>query len=260
MGNEVVRADDHGIVTLKIDRPNDRNMLSDATISALDAHTRSLAADHSVRVVVITGTGHEYFCGGVFSPGQLTELAPERIIARRQQANELFDRLENMVHPVIAAVNGRAQAGGFEMALACDIRIAASRATFAVPESRWGVFPGAGAPIRLPRLVGPGKAMELIMTGANISAQEGHRIGLVQRLASADSFDTDVHELAEAIATSAPLGNRAVKKLVRASMEVDTRTLRTLSEALREPLALSADAKEGLAAHHEGRPPRFVGK
>lgn len=260
MGRDVSRSQAGGIVTLTIARPEERNMLSDEALEALDEHVRALGEDGSVRVVILTGSGREYFCGGVFNPLQMHGLSPEQIRRRRRRANELFDRLETLMHPVIAAVNGRAQAGGFEMALACDIRVAASHATFAMPENTWGMFPGAGGPIRLPRLVGAGKAMEIIMTGWDVTAEEALRLGLVERVAAGEAFEAEVRRLAEAIAASGPLGNRAVKKLARTAMEVDIRSARAYSEALREPLAASADTAEGIAAYREGRPPRFEGR
>jgi enoyl-CoA hydratase/carnithine racemase len=260
MADNVIRSEAGGIVTLTINRPAEKNMLSDEVIELLDRHIRMLDEDGSARVIVITGAGDEFFCGGVFNPSQMHGLAPDQVRVRRRRANELFDRLETVTHPVIAAVNGRAQAGGFELALACDIRVAAIHATFATPENTWGMFPGAGAPLRLPRLVGTGKAMEILMTGWDVTAEEGYRLGLVQRLAPAAAFEAEVRRLAEAIAASGPLGNRAVKKLVRASQETDMRTLRAYSDALREPLAGSADTVEGIAAYREGRRPRFQGR
>ena len=260
MGGEVVRSQTGGVVTLTIVRPAERNMLSDEALRTLDQHVRTLGGDDSGRVVVLTGEGREFFCGGVFNPLQMAGLAPAQIRARRRRANELFDRLEGLTHPVIAAINGRAQAGGFEMALACDIRVAASHATFALPENTWGMFPGGGGPIRLPRLVGTGKAMEIIMTGWDVTAEEALRIGLVERVTPAGGFEDEVRRLAEAIAASGPLGNRAVKKLVRSSLEMDMRSARAYSDALREPLAASADTAEGIAAYKEGRPPHFQGR
>jgi enoyl-CoA hydratase/carnithine racemase len=259
MGKEVAFSRNEGIVTLTVNRPEERNMLSDETISSLDEHLLALDRDDSVRVVILTGKGQEFFCGGVFNPLQMAGLLPEQIRARRRRANELFDRLETLKHPVVAAINGRAQAGGFEMALACDIRVAASHATFALPENSWGMFPGAGGPIRLPRIVGAGKAMEIIMTGWDIDATEALRIGLIERLLPSGEFETEVRRLAEAIAATGPLGNRAVKKLCRASLQTDIHTARAYSDALREPLASSADTAEGIAAYREGRPPRFKG-
>lgn len=260
MKDGIVRTQEDGVVTLTLDRPAERNMLSDEALAALDGSLRDLEGDSTVRVVVLTGTGRDFFCGGVFNPSQMAGLTHEQMRDRRRLANEVFDRLEALTHPVIAAVNGRAQAGGFEMVLACDIRVAASHATFAMPENTWGMFPGAGGPIRLPRLVGPGKAMEIIMTGWEVTAGEALQIGLVERVVRAEDFPAEVRRLAAAIAASGPLGNRAVKKLVRASLDLDLRSARAYSEALREPLVTSADSAEGIAAYREGRPAQFQGR
>jgi enoyl-CoA hydratase/carnithine racemase len=260
MANELTCSRTDGIVSLIINRPEQRNMLSDEVLNGLYDQVLALEHDNSVHVVVLTATGREFFCGGVFTPLQMAELSPEQIRTRRRRANELFDRLEALPHPVIAAVNGRAQAGGFEMTLACDIRIAVSHATFAMPENTWGMFPGAGGPIRLPRLVGTGRAMDIILTGRDVNATEAFSIGFVERLVKSEDFDAEVQTLAEAIAASGPLGNRAVKKLIRASVETPVRLARAYSEALREPLASSADTAEGIAAHKEGRRPHFQGR
>ena len=256
---EVTVKKEGGIVVLSINRSEDRNMLSDEVLATLVQHLRELEAESRARVVVLTGVGDLYFCGGVFDPTQMARLTNEHIRRRRHLANEFFDRLEGLSCPVIAAVNGRAQAGGFEMALACDIRLAAAHATFCMPENTWGMFPGAGGPIRLPRLVGTGRAMEIIMTGRDVSAEEALRIGLVEHVVDGDRLQPETHRLASAIAATAPLGNRAVKKLVKASLDLDLRSARAYSEALRDPLALSADTAEGIAAFRESRSPRFKG-
>jgi enoyl-CoA hydratase/carnithine racemase len=260
MSDEVILTRSNGIVRLTLNRPDEKNMLSDEAIRLLNAHVLEVSRDGSVRVVVLTGDGHEFFCGGVFNPLQMSSLSVEQIRNRRQQANELFDRLEKLTHPVIAAINGRAQAGGLEMALACDMRVTVSHATFALPETSWGMFPGAGGPIRLPRIVGMGKAMEIIMTAWDFTADEALRIGLVERVIQEERIDLEVNRLAEAIAATGPLGNRAVKKLIRSSMDTSMEAARAYSDALREPLASSADTAEGIAAYRENRSPVFQGK
>jgi len=257
---KVVSTRREGIVTLTINRPAERNMLDDDTIAMLNEHVLSLDQDDSTRLVIIKGEGQEFFCGGIFNPLQMAELSPEQIRIRRLRANELFDRLEALMHPVVAALNGRTQAGGFELALACDIRVAAAHVTFALPENSWGMFPGAGGPIRLPRIVGASKSMEIIMTGWDVEASEALRIGLIDRLVPSDRFAPEINKLAEALAASGPLGNRAVKKLVRASLEMNMREARAYSDALREPLASSADTAEGIAAYREARRPRYQGR
>jgi enoyl-CoA hydratase/carnithine racemase len=260
MGGPIGFSRTDGIVTLTIDRPGEKNMLSDEAIDLLNNHFLALEKDPSVRVVVLTGAGKDFFCGGIFNPAQKAKLSSEQIRLRRRRAVELFERIEKGVHPVIGAINGRAQAGGFEMALACDIRIAASHSTFNLPETSWGGFPGAGGPFRLSRLVGTGKAMEIIMTGRDVRSDEALRIGLVEQVVPSEMFEPEVFKTAERISATSPLGNRAVKRLVRASVESSGRAIQSLSDSLREFVGSSEDAAEGAAAHLEGRPPRFKGK
>ena len=260
MEKEVVFNRSGDIITLTINRPKEKNMLSDEALDLLFEQILQLEEDDSVRVVIIRGEQKEFFCGGLFNPRQMSKLSPKQIRVRRRRGNELYDRLEALMHPVIGAINGRAQAGGFELALACDIRVAAAHATFAMPENKWGMFPGAGGPIRLPRIVGAGKAMDIIMTGRDVDAAEALSIGLVERVVPSDRFEVEVQQLAEAIAASAPLGNRAVKKLIRASLDLGMKEARAYSDALREPLASSADTAEGIASYIEERTPRYQGR
>ncbi len=260
MAEEVICRRRDGIVTLSLNRPEEQNMLSDEVLDKINEQLLASERDGSVRVVILTGEGREFFCGGVFNPLQKAKLSPDQIRARRRRANELFERIENLLYPVIAAVNGRAQAGGFELALACDIRVAASHAAFALPETAWGGFPGAGAPIRLPHLVGTGKAMEIIMTGRDVQSKEALRIGLVEQVFPSRGFRSKVEILAASIAATAPLGNRAVKKLVRSGMKMDVQGAQAYSDALRELVGSSEDAREGMAAHLEGRPPKYKAK
>src|SRR3989339_574918 len=260
MSQELIETTDEGVVTLAINRPEDKNMLSDNLLEELLKKVYALDNDNAVRVVVLTGTGNEFFCGGIFNPKMMSQLTHHQIRTRRQRANELFDRLESLTHPVIDAINGRAQAGGFEMVMACDMRVAAAHATFALPETSWGMFPGAGGPLRLPFLVGMGMAMDIIMTGRDVSAEEARRIGLVERAAGPNEFASAVQGLSRAIARTGLLGNRAVKKLVRATLRMDLKTARSYSDALRDTIAGTADSAEGIAAYCANRPPRFQGK
>lgn len=260
MAQEVICRRTGGIVTLVINRPEEQNMLSDEVLTQLHSHLLGLDRDHATRVLIITGAGMGFFCGGIFNPGLKAKLSPEQVRLRRRLAIELFERIEAVIHPVIGAINGRAQAGGFEMALACDIRIAASHATFSLPESSWGGFPGAGGPLRLSRLVGMGKAMEIIMTGRDVTADEALRIGLIEQVVPSGDFESEIYQLADRIATTSPLGNRAVKKIIRACPEMSGRVTQVLSDALRELVGSSEDAREGIAAHLEGRPPKYKGQ
>lgn len=260
MAEEVICRRTGGIVTLIVNRPDEKNMLSDEVLTQFHSHLLELDHDHATRVVIITGAGMEFFCGGIFNPRLKANLSAEQVQLRRRHAIELFDQIETVIHPVIAAINGRAQAGGFEMALACDMRIAASHATFCLPESSWGGFPGAGGPLRLSRIVGMGKAMEIIMTGRPVAVDEALRIGLVERVVPPEDFESELYKFSDRVANTSPLGNRAVKKIIRACPEMSGRAARALSDALRELVGSSEDAREGIAAHLEGRPPKYKAK
>ena len=260
MAEEVICRRTEGIVTLIVNRPEEQNMLSDGVLTQLHSHLLELDQDRATRLVIITGAGLEFFCGGIFNPGLKAKLSADQVRLRRRHAIELFERIETLIHPVIGAVNGRAQAGGFEMALACDMRIAASDATFCLPESSWGGFPGAGGPLRLSRIVGMGKAMEIIMSGRLVTADEALRIALVERVVPAYDFESELYEFSNSIANTSPLGNRAVKKIIRTWPEMSGRATRALSDALRELVGSSEDAQEGIAAHLEGRPPKYRAK
>ena len=260
MAEEVICRRTGGIVTLIVNRPEEQNMLSDEVLTQLHSHLLELNQDHATRLVIITGVGMEFFCGGIFNPGLKARLSADQIRLRRRHAIELFERIGTLIHPVIGAINGRAQAGGFEMALACDMRIAASHATFCLPESSWGGFPGAGGPLRLSRIVGMGKAMEIIMTGRAVVADEALRIGLIERVVPPGDFESELYEFANCIANTSPLGNRAVKKIIRACPEMSGRAAQAFSDALRELVGASEDAREGMIAHLEGRPPKYKAK
>jgi enoyl-CoA hydratase len=207
---EVIYRRTSGIVTLIVNRPEGQNMLSDEVLTQLYSHLLELDHDQATRVVILTGGGTEFFCGGIFNPSLKAKLSADQVRLRRRNAIKLFDQIETVIHPVIEAINGRAQAGGFEMALACDMRIAASHSTFCLPENSWGGFPGAGGPLRLSRIVGMGKAMEIIMTGREVSAEEALQIGLVERIVPSDKFESEVYQFAGRIANTSPLGNRSV--------------------------------------------------
>ena len=162
--------------------------------------------------------------------------------------------------PTIAAVRGFALAGGAELAIACDLRVAAQDATFGFPEVKIGIFPGAGGALRLPRIVGSGAARDLLITGRRITAEDAIRLGLVDRLAPAESVVEAAVELADAIAANAPLAVRAVKRALEESQGRRPDEARRRVKALRSALDSTADYEEGLAAFAERRSPRFTGR
>jgi enoyl-CoA hydratase/carnithine racemase len=175
-------------------------------------------------------------------------------------ANRLYDAIEALPQIVIAALNGITRAGAAELSLACDIRLAAAHATFALPEALWGGFPGAGGPVRLPGIVGRARALELICTGREVAADEMARIGLVLAIYRGEHVVAEAQALAERIAASGPIATRGAKRIMNVRGAAGFAAARELSDALRHALEWSRDVDEGMAAHREGRPPRFTGR
>ena len=172
-------ARDGGVLTLTLDRPTDQNRLTRDVLVSLTSIADRLRDDAEIQAVVITGSGSEFFSMGILNPVVRATYTKEQILELVRLANRLYDAIEALPQIVIVALNGAARAGAAELSLACDIRLAASHATWALPEALWGGFPGAGGPVRLPAIVGRARALELICTGREIDAAEMERLGLV---------------------------------------------------------------------------------
>jgi enoyl-CoA hydratase/carnithine racemase len=251
---------DGGVATLTIDRPADDNRLTREALLAMQAHADALAADDRTQAVVVTGGGAAFFSMGLLNPVVRAGYTKEQVLELVRTANRLYDALEALPQIVIAALNGVTRAGGAELALACDIRLAAAHATFALPEARWGGAPGAGGPVRLPALVGRARALEIICTGRELDAAELERLGLVLAVYPADRLLPEAQALAARIAASGPLGVRGAKRIVTTRLLGGFGEARALSDALRHAFEYSHDVDEGAVAHREGRPPRFTGR
>lgn len=247
------------ILWLTLDRPDDGNRLSAEVLDALGAQAEALREDTETNVVVVAGAG-SLFSMGILNPAIRAAMAKEDVVRLVRRANAVFDALEAVPQVVIAALNGKAAAGAVELALACDLRYAAAGATMVMPEAAWGGFPGAGGPIRLPMIVGRARALELICTGREIDAAEMERLGIVQGVFPAERFAGEVRKVAEKIAAAGPLAVRGAKRIAAARLEPGFRASRELSDALRTALEWSKDVDEGIAAHREGRKPRFTGR
>jgi enoyl-CoA hydratase/carnithine racemase len=256
-GLDLTRA--NGVATLTIARPDDGNRLSPEVLARLDAVAEELRDDPQTNVLVITGGG-EVFSLGILNPAIRASMSKDDVVRLVRRANAVFDAIEALPQVVIAALNGRALAGAVELALACDLRYASTSATLCMPEATWGGFPGAGAPVRLPLLVGKARALELIATAREIDAAEMERLGLVQGVFDKSRFATEVQKIAAKIASSGPLAVRGAKRIMGAREEPGFRAARELSDALRHALEWSRDVDEGMAAHRESRKPRFTGR
>src|SRR3989441_11253306 len=251
---------DGRIATLTIDRPADQNRLTRDVLLGLEAFVHDLAGDAETQAVVLTGAGSEFFSMGILNPVVRASYSKEQILELVRTANRLYDALEALPQIVIAALNGTTRAGAAELALACDIRLAATHATFALPEALWGGFPGAGGPARLPAIVGRARALELICTGRELDAVEMERLGLILAVYPADRLLAEARALASRIAASGPIATRGAKGIVNVRAQGGFAAARALSDALRHALEFSADIDEGMVAHREGRPPKFTGR
>jgi enoyl-CoA hydratase/carnithine racemase len=250
----IVGAVDGAIGTVTLDAPEQRNAISYAMRGQLAEALRSLEENPAIRVIVVTGSGGA-FCAGVdLSDGGAP--APPALDATKPLTHP-FDELTK---PLIAAVNGPAVGGGFEIVLAADLRIASTAAWFALPEVKIGSLPGSGGTQRLARAVPPAIAAELVYTGDRLTAEEAFRCGLVSRLVEPDELAAAVRAVAERIAANAPLSIRAAKLALRAAIERPLADGRVLERTLWAMLAGTDDRAEGRAAFRQGRPPRFKGE
>jgi enoyl-CoA hydratase/carnithine racemase len=254
----VERAD--RVLTLTFDRPDDQNRLTRDVLLTMQGIADDLRDDDEIQAVVVTGSGSEFFSMGILNPAVRASYTKEQILDLVRIANRLYDAIEGLPQIVIAVFNGAARAGAAELALACDIRLAAAHATFRLPEALWGGFPGAGGPVRLPAIVGRARALELICTGREIDAEEMERLGLVLAVYPADRVRAEAQALAARISASGPLATRGAKRIMNAGRAAGFAAARSLSDALRHALEWSHDVDEGMAAHREGRPPRFTGR
>ena len=248
-----------GLATLTLNRPQALNALSRRLAAALRDTVRDLVMRPDLRVVVLRGAGERAFSTGADLKERAT-MSPDEKGAHTAEIAAAAEALTALPVPAIAAVRGYALAGGMELAVACDIRVAATDAVFGLTEVAIGVFPGAGGPVRLPRLVGPGKAKELIYSGRRIDAAEALQCGLVERVVPVAEFDAAVAELAGQIRDAAPLAVRAAKRVLDVAPDLPLSAALAYAEALRRPLDATRDYDEGLAAFAERRKPRFTGE
>ncbi|MBK9774926.1 MAG: enoyl-CoA hydratase/isomerase family protein [bacterium] len=246
-----------GVATVTINRPGKLNALDAQTIRELDACFAALATDPAARVVVVTGAGPKAFVAGA-DIGELATLAaaPAQELSRRGQA--LMDRIEHLGKPVIAAVNGFALGGGCELALACSFRWAADTAKLGLPETGLGLIPGYGGTQRLPRLVGRGRALEMILRGNMVTAAEALAIGLVDRVVPAAELGEAVAAVAREIAARSSLTLRCALEAVDGGLATDQAAGLRLEAGLFGLVAASDDGHEGCRAFLEKRPAVFT--
>jgi E-phenylitaconyl-CoA hydratase len=249
-----------GVACLTLNRPDKRNAIDDATRAALTEAFAGFENDAAIRVVILTGAGTA-FCAGVdlATPGNVpvhSSIAASPIVTRAR----LTAPLDAFNKPVIAALNGVAVGGGLELALACDLRIAATGARFGFPEVRIGSLPGSGGTQRLVGAVGRTFAAQMLLTGELISAEQALASGLVSELHAPDALMGRAFALARVIAENAPLSLIAIKKALRAATDLPLAAGFELERSLYGALALTQDREEGRKAFREKRKPKFQGK
>lgn len=248
----------HGrVAVLRVNRPDVRNALNLATVREMTDALAALSADDNVGAIVMTGAGASVFVSGADINDIRARTRNDGLAAIN---SSLFAAIDKCPKVTIAAVNGLALGGGCELALACDLRIAAAHAKFGQPEVGLGIIPGAGATQRLPRIVGLGRAKHLILTGDAIDAQRALEWGLVSSVVPADELHTQALALAERVLARGPLAIRLAKLALNASARVDLDS-GLLIETLAQAICLeSADKQEGTTAFLEKRPARFTGE
>ncbi len=252
------------IAWLTLNRPDALNALNDVMIDELRELFSALADEENVRVVVVRGAGQAFCSGGdikYMAQALQTEKPSDLIAGPMQALTEMTMAIQNLPRPVIAMVNGLATGAGFNLALSCDLRVAAESARFSQAFVKIGLVPDAGGTYFLPRIVGVAKATELFFTGAMLSAQEAEQLGLVTRVVPDATLEDEVRKLAKQLAQAPTRALAEIKRLVQRSLQ---NTLEEQAELeARAQLRIvdqSADFREGVAAFLEKRPPRFRGK
>jgi enoyl-CoA hydratase len=247
------------VATVTIAREKALNALNLQTLNEVTWALREADGDQRVRVVILTGAGEKAFVAGA-DIASMSELGPTEARAFAQAGRAVGDVLEAMTKPVIAAVNGFALGGGTELALACDFIYASDKAKFGQPEVNLGVIPGFGGTQRLSRRINSARAMELILTGDVIGADEALRLGLVNRVVPGAELMTEVRKVADKIASKGPVAINYARRAVRKSLELDLPAGNDLEAELFALCFATRDQKEGMKAFLEKRPANFEGK
>ena len=248
-----------GLGTVTLNRPAKLNTLNGQMVEDLLACFRSIQGDQEVRVVILTGAGEKAFTAGV----DIAELAGLSALSGKdfaRRGHEALCSIESLGKPVLAAVNGYALGGGCEMAMACTLRLASENARFALPEVKLGLIPGYGGTQRLPRFIGRGRALELILSGEQITAQQACEIGLVNHVVPPAELIPATENLARKIMANAPLALKYALEAVQHGLEMTLPEGLFLESNLFGLCCSTADMKEGTRAFLEKRPPKFVGE
>ena len=246
------------VAVIQIDRPQKKNSLNTELRHEMEAVLKEIANDRAIKAVVLTG-GEEIFCAGADISEIEGTASAEDAYTHAREFQILFDQLETLPQPVVAAVSGYALGGGCELALACDFRVASETARFGLPEIKIGAFPGGGGTQRLPRLIGAAKAKEMILIGDPITAEQALAVGLVMRVTPKAKLMEEAHAFAAKLASLPRLALQASKMLINRSQEMDLTSGLELEARTFGGIAHTHDLAEGTKAFMEKRKPNFTG-
>ncbi len=257
--NILLAEEKNGVAHLTLNRPEVMNAFNFNLLNALYAQIEELGSKTDIRVIIITGAGEKAFCAGADLKERAT-MKEDQVKKFILTIRNLFTTIESLNKPVIAAVNGIALGGGTELALACDIRVASMSATMGLTETRLAIIPGAGGTQRLPRLIGRGRAKELIFTGRRVTAKEALEISLVNKICEKEKLMDECMKMASMICETGPIAIEQAKLAINQGLETDLRAgLEIESKAYWKTIP-TEDRLEGLAAFKEKRKPAYKGK
>jgi len=248
-----------GVAVVTVNRPDKLNALNDAVIADLDRAVGRIENDDAIRGVILTGAGPKAFVAGA-DIAELSTQTPITGKSRAMRGQAVFRRLERCGKPVIAAVNGFALGGGCELAMACHLRVASESAKFGQPEVKLGIGPGYGGTVRLPRLVGKGRALDLLLTARMVGAEEALQMGLANRVVPADKLMAEAEALLRGILANGPLAVRLCIEAVDAGLEMSMDEAHILEANHFGLLASTEDMREGMGAFLEKRTAAFRGR
>ncbi len=256
--NIIVESRD-GVATVTVNRPDKLNALDDRTVEELDVAFAALGGDASVRGMILTGAGEKAFVAGA-DIGELARQSPVEGKERSIRGQRVLDRIEKLGKPVVAAVGGFALGGGCELAMACHVRVASENAKLGTPEAKLGIMCGYAGTQRLSRLVGKGRALELLLTGEMVDAQEALRIGLVNKVVPRPKLLEESESLLRKMLANGPVSLRFIIEAVNSGLEMPFAEGQYLEATLFGLICTTEDMKEGTKAFLEKRPPKFQGK
>lgn len=250
---------DGPVATITINRPQALNALSTQVFAEMGALLERIAQDTAIRVVVLKGAGDKSFVAGA-DIGEMAGMSRAQAEARSWNGIRLYDRMRRLPQPIIASIQGYALGGGMLIALACDIRIASTKASFGYPEIKLGIFPGTGGTVLIDRLLGAAAARAICILGERLSAERAYQLGIVNRLVDPGKLAAATAAAAQTVAGYSPVALRELKRALNASLELDFASAREVEIEAYGAAFDSQDRQEGMRAFLEKRAPKFIGK